>query len=88
LNREAKLASVREYLEFFPFELVRDGELSISDDLFLECLVNSMRNEIVSYQTFLKKVMHTQKKTLMKRIENLKNTLDPGNDSILELERV
>jgi hypothetical protein len=39
LNREAKLASVREYLEFFPFEIVRDGELSIGDDLFLECLV-------------------------------------------------
>jgi hypothetical protein len=63
LNREAKLASVREYLEFFPFELVRDGELNISDDLFLECLVNSMRNGIVSYQTFLKKP-HTHRKKL------------------------
>ncbi len=88
MNREAKLASVREYLEFFPFELVRDGELNISDDLFLECLVNSMRNEIVSYQTFLKKTTHTQKKALLKRIEDLKNTSDPGTDSILELERV
>jgi hypothetical protein len=88
LNREAKLASVRKYLEFFPFELVRDGELSICDDLFLECLVNSMRNEIVSYQTFLKKATHTQKKNLMTRIENLKETSVPGSDMILELERI
>ncbi len=88
LNREAKLASVREYLEFFPFELVRDGDLNISDDVFLECLVNSMRNEIVSYQTFLKKITHTQKKALLKRIEDLKKSSDPGTDSILELERV
>jgi hypothetical protein len=55
LSREAKLASVREFLEFFPFETVRDGALGIEDDLFMECLINAVKNETISYQIFVKK---------------------------------
>jgi exonuclease III len=44
LQREAKLASVREYLEFFPFHTVRDGNLNIDD-----CSATAP----VSYPTFI-----------------------------------
>jgi hypothetical protein len=55
LTREGKIGAVREYLEFFPFPKLRDGALSINDDLFLECLINNIRNETISYQQFIKK---------------------------------
>jgi hypothetical protein len=55
LSREAKLGSVREFLEFFPFARARDGTLSIGDDIFMECLMNNIKNETISYQIFVKK---------------------------------
>jgi len=87
LTREAKLAGVREFLEFFPFDVARDGNLTIGDDIFMECLMNGMRNEIVSYQTFIQKNVKTQKRNLISRIESLKNSSIPGTELILELER-
>jgi hypothetical protein len=68
LQREAKLASVREYLEFFPFHTVRDGALNIDDGMFMECLINNIRNEIVSYQTFVLKNSKKQNAALKSRI--------------------
>jgi len=56
LTRAGKIASVREYLEFVPYARLRDGALSIPDDIFMECLINNIRNEVVSYQQFQKKV--------------------------------
>ncbi len=62
LTREGKLGSVREYLEFFPFGLLRDGPLSIDDDLFLECLINNIRNDTISYQQFIKKILKSKRR--------------------------
>jgi hypothetical protein len=56
LSREAKLGSVREFLEFFPFARVRDGTLNIGDDIFMECLMNNIKNETIRYQIFGKKI--------------------------------
>jgi hypothetical protein len=88
LNREGLLASVREYLEFFPFEIVRDGPLNINDDQFMECLINTIRNETISYQQFIEKNSRKQKKMLLEKIKELKG-LDPlGSDRILEAESI
>jgi hypothetical protein len=85
-TREAILANVREYLDFFPFARARDGVLNIEDDIFMECLMNSIKNETISYQIFVKKNSKKQKSVLMSRIENLKKTLPAGSEPILELE--
>jgi hypothetical protein len=84
---EVKLASVREYLEFFPFHTVRDGTLNIDDGMFMECLINNILNEIVSYQTFVLKNSKKQKAALKSRIRELKLTDPPGSERILELEK-
>ncbi len=86
LSREAKLASVREFLEFFPFETVRDGTLGIEDDLFMECLINAVKNETISYQIFVIKKSKKNKANLIKRIEERKKSGFIGDDLTLELE--
>jgi hypothetical protein len=60
LSREAKLCSVREFLEFFPFARARDGTLSIGDDIFMECLMNNIKMKPLVIKFLLKR---TQKKT-------------------------
>jgi hypothetical protein len=70
LTREGKLGSVREYLEFFPFRLLRDGPLSITDDLFLECLINNIRNDTISYQQFIKKNTKKQKTAFLEHLND------------------
>jgi hypothetical protein len=86
LNREGLLASLREYLEFFPFEIVRDGPLNINDDQFMECLINTIRNETISYQQFIEKNSQKQRKRLLEKIKELKRLDPPGSDRILEAE--
>ncbi len=44
LTREAKIADVREFFEFFPFDDTRDGTLSIEDDIFMECLLDTIKH--------------------------------------------
>jgi len=78
LNREGLLASVREYLEFFPFEIVRDGPLTINDDQFMECLTNTIRNETISYQQFIEKNSQKQRKRLLEKIKEFKRLDPPG----------
>jgi len=79
LTREGKLGSVREYLEFFPFRLLRDGPLSIDDDMFLECLINNIRNDTISYQQFIKKNTKKKKTTFLEHLNDFKKIcrLDP-----------
>jgi hypothetical protein len=67
LSREGKIASVREFLDFFPFITVRDGPLSIADDMFMECLVNGIKNETISYQTFIQKNTNKNRTALIKK---------------------
>ncbi len=86
LSREAKLGSVREFLEFFPFARARDGTLSIGDDIFMECLMNNIKNETISYQIFVKKNSKKNKTILIARIEDLKKRGLGGTDPVLELE--
>ncbi len=87
LVRDGLLASVREFLEFFPFQRVRDGGLNVGDDIFMEVLINAVRNETISYQQFVQKNCNKQKTLLINRIKELKRTNLPGSDSIIEAER-
>ncbi len=42
-------------MEEIPFELLYDSVLDIDDGLFLETLINNLRNDVVGYQHFIKK---------------------------------
>jgi len=87
LVRDGLLASVREFLEFFPFQRVRDGGLNVGDDMFMEVLINAVRNETISYQQFIQKNCNKQKTSLLNRIKEFKRTDPAGSDRIIEAER-
>jgi hypothetical protein len=53
-NRAALLGNIHEILDTFPINLVQNGGFKegLEDDIFLETLVNNIRNECVRYQIF------------------------------------
>jgi hypothetical protein len=88
LNREGLLADVREFLDDFPFSRLRDGTFDIKDNIFLECLINNIRNETVSFQQFVKKKSRSFMSDLLKKIDVLKNTVPLNQDSLHEFESI
>jgi exonuclease III len=58
-NRAALLGNIHELLDTFPIHQVQNGGFKeeLNDDIFLETLVNNIRNECVSYQIFLSKTI-------------------------------
>jgi hypothetical protein len=57
LTREGLIAEVREFLDEFPYPLLRDGPLAadLDPDFFMEGLMNNVRNEVISHQNFVLK---------------------------------
>jgi hypothetical protein len=53
--RERCLARISSILESLPLELVHNFDIDISADLFMEVLLNNIRNELASYQSFIEK---------------------------------
>ncbi len=58
--RAGQLATVDELLDSIPFRLLQEGDLQdgILPDVFMETLVNNIRNETISHQIFIKKLLH------------------------------
>jgi hypothetical protein len=51
------MATVDELLDSIPFRILQEGVLQdgIRPDIFMETLVNNLRNETISHQIFIKK---------------------------------
>jgi hypothetical protein len=65
-NRQAAmLGSIHELLDSFPIVELQTGSFkdNLTDDIFLETLINNIRNECLSYQIFLSKTVTESKKT-------------------------
>jgi hypothetical protein len=45
--------------------------ISVDDDDFLELLMNNIRNEVISYQSFISKTVNKSLKNLTEKIKNL-----------------
>jgi hypothetical protein len=60
--------------------------LNIDDNDFLELLMNNIRNEVISYQSFVSKTVNTSLKNLTEKIEALKRDYVQNNPGISELE--
>jgi hypothetical protein len=54
---------------------LQDMEIGIEGDVFLEYLMNNVRNEVISYQSFITKTVDKSTKELISRILGLKKTL-------------
>ncbi len=72
--REGTLGGIRETIDNFPFDRVQDGDFleGLTPDIFLEALINNIRNECVSYQIFLGKTIKSTTSYLQKCLAELK----------------
>jgi hypothetical protein len=72
--RAGRLGGIREFIEDFPFNILQDGGFSdnISDSLFMETLINNLRNEVISYQTFLARTVKESTSSMTKKLLELK----------------
>jgi hypothetical protein len=80
-TRMVKLDAIATIRRELHFDLLHNFALSIQDDLFMEVLLNNLRNEITSYQAFIEKFKKREFNTLIDRIntvpdENLRDTLE------------
>jgi exonuclease III len=51
---------------------IQELETNIEDDLFMEFLMNNIRNEVISYQSFVCKTIEKSEKNLIAKIKGLK----------------
>ncbi len=91
LIREANIASIREFLDTFPFTIMRDGPITNSlsdndDDFFPEGLLNNVRNQVISHQSFMLKIAKSKRRNLLDRIKRLQSDLILNFDELNDLE--
>ncbi len=60
--------------------------MSIPDDEFLEILINDLRNEVVSYQTFILNIQKEIRDKIVKKIRKHKMEMNMQIEVIAELE--
>jgi hypothetical protein len=86
LHRSGLIAGIKAMLDDISTERLFDSVLTVDDGLFLETLINNIRNDVVGYQNFIEK---TKKKSLIMlkdKIERLKKDFNANTDEIHELE--
>ncbi|MFN9908772.1 MAG: hypothetical protein ACK56F_22035, partial [bacterium] len=59
---------------------------NLNDDIFMETLVNNLRNDVVSYQTFISKTVKNTAKETVNQLIDLKKNYDLHVDEIIALE--
>jgi hypothetical protein len=55
LIREGNIARIREFLESALYATLRDNAHNVDDDIFMEGLINNVRNQVISHQCFILK---------------------------------
>jgi hypothetical protein len=88
-TRAALLGSIHELCDSFPIEQVQRGGFNdnLADDIFLETLINNIRNECVSYQIFLAKTITESTKNIKDRLKDLKSNYVENEIEIISLEK-
>jgi hypothetical protein len=58
----------------------------LSDDIFMETLVNNLKNDVVSYQNFICKTIKNSSLTMSTELVRLKKDYERNTDEIFSLE--
>ena len=69
LIRAGRIGQIKLIIDDFNLTRLQSLALDIEDDLFLEYLLNCIRNELVSYQTFISKTFNSSKNALIKQLQ-------------------
>jgi hypothetical protein len=88
LERERILGGIRAFVDGFPLQDLQRGDLreDVSDDFFLEGLINNIRNETISHQIFISNSLKKSRLELTEKIKQLKLNYNENIDEIIERE--
>jgi hypothetical protein len=85
-QRIRNIDQIRYLLNNFNLNIIQNGVMSIPDDEFLEILINDLRNEVVSYQTFILNIQKEIRDKIVKKIRKHKTEMNMQIEVIAELE--
>ena len=71
--RENRIAELKATIDELDIDGLQSLAIVIDDDLFLEYLINNIRNDIVSYQTFIACTFNLTKNTLINQLNICKS---------------
>jgi regulator of replication initiation timing len=88
LSRERILGGVRAFIDSVPLQQLQEGPFvdEAADDYFLEGLLNNIRNETISHQTYIGNLVKQERKKLLEKIKNLKKDYLANESEIFALE--
>ncbi len=84
--RDPIVANLREIVRQLEDSGIEERELVVDDDIFLELLINHIRNEVINYQAFIIKKIEESTSRLTEKIQTLKHDHKTNFDKICELE--
>ncbi len=86
--RAANIATVDETIDSIPLAALQREELrdGTPPDIFMEALVNNIRNEVNSHQIYIKKQINKTVDQMEKDLSNLKKNFHTNSDQINALE--
>jgi exonuclease III len=87
LEFAGKTASLKESIDNFPDpERLNEILLNCEHDIFLEVLMSNIRNSLISFQAWIKKVEHAKCSYLTKNLNTLKNNYEENFELITDFE--
>ena len=86
LSRNALIDEIQQLLEALNLDELQWSELTIGANLFLEYLVNCIRNDVISYQQFVSKSFNMLRLNLIERFNFLKNSPNLDLNEMAETE--
>jgi exonuclease III len=84
--RDNLITELRGIIDDLDMENIFEREHTLQDDAFLEYLVNNIRNEVISYQSFIFKKINESYDNLVEKLETLKNDTYLNQDLISDCE--
>ena len=73
MNRELRLQEIKLILRRYDLDVIQQFPLLVEDDIFMETLLNCIKNEESSYQHYISKIKGAKKLKLINKIIGLKN---------------
>ncbi len=88
LDRAGTIAGIKETVDELSIADLAERELlaEYEADIFMETLINNLRNDVISFQIFIQRTVKNCKKELISKASELKKNYDNNSESIFELE--
>ena len=89
-TRERCIIQARAIISTHPIEIFHNFRLNIDADIFMDTLLNNIRNEVTSYQHFISKFKNKKFSGLVERLDELKSSATLSKDvmdSIFKIEK-